>query len=232
MPFRRCCRTRRAPAACRPKLLKLGSRGAAGRCDTHRATVPDPEVRTGTSRRQWPGHNLVGPTCTPTSGEPALSGSAQATRRPAPLTSSPSRRRRSRPSEAGHWVPRRAVESEVGLASTPIVGGRAAHPHLRQPARQDRRERANVGRSRRMIAFSGAHLARARSVRPDRESHADHLVTGNRGRDHDEAFLVHAHPGDSAAVGRAEQPHDRQRVPARRRGVPARFRVQLVDRRP
>ena len=75
-------------------------------------------------------------------------------------------------------------------------------------------------------------FARASAVRPDRHRHVDHVVTGNRGGDHDEAVLVHAHSGDGATVGRAEEPHDRRRVPSRRGSVPTRFPVQVVDSRP
>ncbi len=52
------------------------------------------------------------------------------------------------------------------------------------------------------------------------------------GRDHDEAVLVHAHPATPAAVGGAEESYDRPRAPDRRGGVPARFPVRLVNRRP
>ena len=35
-----------------------------------------------------------------------------------------------------------------------------------------------------------------------------------------QSVLVHAHPGDGAAVGGAEEPHGRLRVPGRRGGTP------------
>ena len=67
----------------------------------------------------------------------------------------------------------------------------AALPTFRQPARQDLLERANVGRSRRVIAVSGAHLARARAVRPDRDRHVNHVVD----RDPCQAAAAASRPG-------------------------------------
>ncbi len=57
---------------------------------------------------------------------------------------------------------------------------------------------------------------------------SDRLLSGHVGRGHDEPFLVHAEPGAMLPPWvEQENRNHRLRVPGRRRGVPARFRVDL-----
>lgn len=92
---------------------------------------------------------------------------------------------------------------------------------LRKPILHDVLERPGVWRRGGKIRVASTDPARERPLRPHRDARLVPVVARQLSREHDETVLVHPHPRDAVAQGRAEEPHDRLGVPRRGSCSPA-----------